>query len=202
MFIFLIIPFFLLIALWFFSSYFPCPAWLGWVVERDNPFSRINRAQSIIKNAGIKEGMSVLDAGCGPGRLTIPVAHAVGKNGSVLALDLQKEMLSKVEAKVKEEKLTNVEFLNISLGVGLAPNKTFDRILLITVLGELIKKERSLKELHSLLAPQGVFSITEIIFDPHYQRKNKTIKLVEQCGFVLKDEASDYCAYTLNFIKK
>ena len=27
----------------------PCPSWLGWMVEMDNPFTKANRAQTIIE---------------------------------------------------------------------------------------------------------------------------------------------------------
>lgn len=26
----------------------PCPAWLGWMVEMDNPFTKVNRARVIV----------------------------------------------------------------------------------------------------------------------------------------------------------
>lgn len=40
--------------------------------------------------------MRVLDAGCGPGRLTIPLARQVGPTGEVVALDVQQGMLKRV----------------------------------------------------------------------------------------------------------
>src|SRR5512134_1409969 len=49
----------------------PCPSWLGWMVEMDNPFTKVNRARVIVGLLGLAPGMKVLDAGCGPGRLTL-----------------------------------------------------------------------------------------------------------------------------------
>ena len=66
----------------------PCPSWLGWMVEMDNPFTKVNRAQTIVGLLGLAPGMKVLDAGCGPGRLTLPLAKTVGPQGEVLALDI------------------------------------------------------------------------------------------------------------------
>lgn len=74
----------------------PCPTWLSKLVEMDNPLVRVHHAASIVAAADVTPGMVVLDAGCGPGRVTIPLAKAVGKDGLVVAMDLQQEMLSKV----------------------------------------------------------------------------------------------------------
>jgi len=41
---------------------------------------------------GLSPGMRVIDVGCGPGRLTIPVARAVEPDGEALALDIQEGM--------------------------------------------------------------------------------------------------------------
>jgi hypothetical protein len=45
----------------------PCPVWLRWLVELDNPFTRTNRAAYIVETLRLSQGMSVLDAGLRPG---------------------------------------------------------------------------------------------------------------------------------------
>src|SRR5215510_15307809 len=63
----------------------PCPVWLRWMVELDNPFTKTNRAHVIVEYLRVAPGMYVLDIGCGPGRLTVPLAKAVGESGCVVA---------------------------------------------------------------------------------------------------------------------
>jgi ubiquinone/menaquinone biosynthesis C-methylase UbiE len=51
----------------------------------------------LVERLDLALGMRVLDAGCGPGRLIIPLAKTVGPPGEVVALDGQREMLEKLE---------------------------------------------------------------------------------------------------------
>lgn len=84
-------------ALWRLASRrhsLPCPVWLRWMVELDNPFTKTNRAAFIVEQLGLEPGMSVLDAGCGPGWLTIPVAKRIGPSGRMVTMDLQSGMLA------------------------------------------------------------------------------------------------------------
>ena len=51
----------------------------------------------------IKEGMTVLDLGCGPGFFSLDMAHMVGSAGRAIAVDLQQGMLIKLREKKGEE---------------------------------------------------------------------------------------------------
>ena len=77
----------------------PCPASLSWLVELDNPFTRTNRAAVIVERLELQPAMAVLDVGCGPGRLTIPIARQVGPQGEVVAMDMQGRMLQRAQDK-------------------------------------------------------------------------------------------------------
>jgi ubiquinone/menaquinone biosynthesis C-methylase UbiE len=41
----------------------------------------------------VREEMTVLDIGCGPGLFSVEMARMVGKSGRVIAVDLQEGML-------------------------------------------------------------------------------------------------------------
>jgi 2-polyprenyl-3-methyl-5-hydroxy-6-metoxy-1,4-benzoquinol methylase len=88
----------------------PCPARLAWIVNQDNPFFKNYRTASILNSLALQEGMQVLDFGCGAGRLTIPIAKAVGMLGKVTAADIQTAMLAIVQAKAEKEqwKILNI----------------------------------------------------------------------------------------------
>jgi ubiquinone/menaquinone biosynthesis C-methylase UbiE len=204
--VFLIIIAILLIAtiIWAALSRFcviPCPSWLGWLVELDNPLSTINKAKNIINNADIKPGMQVLDVGCGPGRVALPAARAVGASGHVVALDIQEKMLKKVSDKARAQDITNIVYVHAGIGQKSLFGNQFDRVLLVTVLGEIPDQKSAFAEIVEVLKAGGIVSVTEIVFDPHYQKIATVRKLaqeagLQECGFV-----SDWFAYTINFIK-
>lgn len=179
----------------------PCPAWLGWMVEMDNPFTKYNRAAVIVQFLDLRPGMKVLDAGCGPGRLTLPLSKVVGPQGEVLAVDLQEDMLARVREKVQASALENVTFLHAALGAGQLPQIGFDRALLVTVLGEIPDQVSALKEIYDTLKPGGILSVTEVIFDPHFQRRETVLRAAEEVGFREKAFYGKKLAYTLHLEK-
>lgn len=179
----------------------PCPTWLAWMVEMDNPFTEVNRARVITGLLELAPGMRVLDAGCGPGRLTLPLAETVGPQGEVTALDIQDEMLARVRGKVEIANLQNVKFLHAGLGEGKLPKSYFDRAVLVTVLGEIPDQASALKEIYNALKPDGILSVTEVIFDPHFHRRETVLKIAEAVGFKEKNFIGKKLAYTMHLEK-
>jgi ubiquinone/menaquinone biosynthesis C-methylase UbiE len=171
------------------------------MVEMDNPFTKVNRARVIVGLLELVPGMKVLDAGCGPGRLTLPLAETVGPQGEVTALDIQDGMLARVRAKVQTAGLQNVKFLHAGLGTGKLPQAYFDRAVLVTVLGEIPDPMNALEEIHSALAPGGILSVTEVIFDPHFQRRETVLRMAHAAGFKEKNFFGRNLAYTLHLEK-
>lgn len=155
--------------------------------------------ERLIERLDLAPGMRVLDAGCGPGRLTIPLAKTVGSGGEVVALDGQREMLAKLERRVADEGITNVRPLRAGLGEGALREGEFDRVVLAMVLGEVRERGAALRELYAALEPGGVLSVTEIFGDPHYRRLPAVRREVEAAGFRLVRRFGGFPAYTLNF---
>jgi ubiquinone/menaquinone biosynthesis C-methylase UbiE len=179
----------------------PCPVWLRWLVELDNPFARTNRAAVIVEHLNLQPGMTVLDIGCGPGRVTIPIAKAIGPRGEVVALDLQEGMLARAREKALAANLTNIRFLQAGVGEGKLAHNAAQRALLVTVLGEIPDQRAALREIYDALVPGGILSVTEIIFDPHFQSRGTVSRLTAAVGFRETAFFGNRLAYTLNLEK-
>ena len=179
----------------------PCPVLLRWLVELDNPFTKTNRASVIVSYLDLQPGMKVLDAGCGPGRLTIPVAEKIGPQGEVLAVDMQAGMLQRAQERARAVNLDNIKFLQAGLGEGKLGKGQYDRAFLVTVLGEIPNQEAAMKEIFEALKPGGILSVTEILFDPHFQRRETVLRLASQVGFREKEFFGKSLAYTLHVEK-
>jgi ubiquinone/menaquinone biosynthesis C-methylase UbiE len=179
----------------------PCPSWLAWLVEMENPLVEYHSAGGIIRQLDLKPGMKVMDAGCGPGRVTIPLAYAVGASGRVVAIDIQSGMLDRARAKAKAAGLTNIDFQQRAIDKGGFGVAQYDRILLVTVLGEIPDRASALEEIHRALKDDGILSLTEIIFDPHYQRRATILKLAKSAGFREKAFFGNKIAFTVHLEK-
>ena len=178
----------------------PCPVWLHWFVELDNPFTKTNRASVIIEHLDLAPGMTVLDAGCGPGRLTVPLAERVHP-GEVMAVDIQEGMLARAGEKARQANVNNVCFVQAGVGEGKLPRDYFDRAVMVTVLGEIPDQRAALEEVFDALKPSGILSVTEVIFDPHFQRRGKVTQLAQVAGFRERAFFGNRIAFTLHLEK-
>jgi ubiquinone/menaquinone biosynthesis C-methylase UbiE len=175
----------------------PCPSWLVPLLE--NPyFDFVAGAELLLDRAAVRPGMCVLDAGCGPGRVTLPASARVGAAGRVVAVDIQSGMLEKLRARLAAQDVRNVEPLHAGLGAGPLGESRFDVALLVTVLGEIPDQAAALQEILLALRPGGVLSITEVLPDPHYQSMARTRELCSRVGFREHSLWSGWLSYTLN----
>jgi ubiquinone/menaquinone biosynthesis C-methylase UbiE len=178
----------------------PCPPWLVPLLE--NPYVQVVAgAALLLDRAGVAPGMRVLDAGCGPGRLTLPAAERVGAAGSVLAVDIEPRMLERLRERVAARGVRNVETLEAGLGDGRLPAGRFDVAFLVTVLGEIRDAPAALREIHLALRPGGVLSVTEVLPDPHYQPVARVRALAAAAGFTEERYFPGAVSFTWNFAK-
>ena len=151
-----------------------------------------------IKKFKLKEGLSIVDYGCGPGRYTVPIAREVGIKGKVYAVDIHEIALEKVKEKIKKYNLNNVEPI---LAKGnddghydcALPDAIADIVCAIDMFF-IIKKPRGfLTEIKRILKKDGVL----IIDDGHQSRKKTKKKIEDSHLFKIAEETRDHLKCTI-----
>lgn len=177
----------------------PCPYALAWLV--DNPLRRRYMGQ-VLDRVGIRPGEQVLELGPGPGAFTVEAARRTEPGGKLVAVDIQPGMIAAVEKKVRAAGLTSVE-THVATAYELPLDaESIDRAFMVTVLPEIPDQQRALAELHRVLKPGGVLSITEEFLDPDYPLAQTTIRRAQEAGFELAERHGNWWTYTLNFRKR
>ena len=82
-----------------------CPWWLGYVLV--NPIRRLWENPRRLLGPYIREGMTVLEPGCGMGYFTLEAARLVGPSGKVIAIDLQKKMIDGLKRRLRRADLSD-----------------------------------------------------------------------------------------------
>lgn len=180
----------------------PCPSWLAWLLE--NPLTEaVAGTEPTLERIGLQPGEYVLDAGSGPGRLTLAAGQRVGPTGHVVALDVQLQMLARLQARLNQANIGNVTLHHADIANDPSlPLAAFDRAWLVTVLGEIPDREAALRNLWRVLKPGGTLSVTEILPDPHYQSRGTVLRLGRQSGFTPSLYWGTPLAFTQNFVKR
>jgi len=176
----------------------PCPTSWSWIV--DNPLRRWD-VRHALERAGLRAGETVLELGPGPGAFTVDAAQRVGPEGRLIAVDIQPGMIAQVNARVKAAGVTNVETHVASAFELPLADASVDRAYLITVLPEIPDPVRALREVHRVLKPGGVVSMTEEFLDPDYPRRATTGAWAAAAGFEPDARFGSWWSYTLNFRK-
>jgi ubiquinone/menaquinone biosynthesis C-methylase UbiE len=182
---------------------FPAPAFMGRLLDSGYR-RRIQPPSQMIERSGIKEGMKVLDLGCGSGAFTPFVARAVGKKGMVYALDIQADMLAQLErklAKPENKNIKNVKLVKASAYELPFDDGSLDLVYMVTVLQEVPDRNRALQEVKRVLKKGGILAVTELFPDPDYPWKSTTIKLGTENGFVVDKTSGNFFNYTVRFKK-
>jgi len=131
---------------------------------------------NVLKEVGIKPGCTVLDYGCGPGSYITATAELVGKSGKIHALDIHPLALQMVQSIASKRQLTNVETIRSDCETGLSDNSV-DVVLLYDILHGLSKATKVLTELHRVLKPSGMLSLSD-----HHLEENEVVSRVTGKG--------------------
>jgi SAM-dependent methyltransferase len=140
----------------------PCPWWLGYVLA--SPVRKLFQNPSELVAPYVREGMVVLEPGCGMGFFTLELARRVGFSGRVVAVDLQPKMLAGLRRRaVRAGLLDRLDIRQVAedrLGIADLDGQV-GFVLAFYVVHELAKPARFFDEIAAALSPTGRLLIVE-----------------------------------------
>jgi ubiquinone/menaquinone biosynthesis C-methylase UbiE len=122
----------------------------------------LGEARVVMDLAAIKAGTTVADIGAGEGYYTIRLAERVGKEGRVLAQDIDAGAIQRLGQRVERERHDNV---SIKLGASddpRLPAASFDRIFLVHMYHEVTEPYAFLWRLRPALRPGGQVIVVDV----------------------------------------
>jgi ubiquinone/menaquinone biosynthesis C-methylase UbiE len=107
---------------------------------------------------GLSEGLRVADFGAGSGAYTMAAARLVGGSGRVYAVDVQKDLLTRIKNLAQYEGLRNVEIMwgdverpgGTKLG-----DQALDAVIISNLLFQLEDRDGCIAEVARVLKPRG-----------------------------------------------
>ena len=106
----------------------------------------------------IKEGMNILDVGCGTGAITKDIANLIGTEGKITGIDNTERFILSGKEKyryVKNMNLIHIDFFEFQ------PNEKYDLIISARTLQWLSRVSEALDKMKSLLKSNGRISILD-----------------------------------------
>ncbi len=128
-------------------------------LERQGAFLNELTAE-ILKRAGLRPGMRILDVGCGMGDVTLLAARLVGPSGSVVGIDRDAEGLQRARERAAAAQIGNVEFRQVELPQ-IGEGEKFDALIGRLVMLYFPDPAEALRHLSSYVVPGGIIAFQE-----------------------------------------
>ena len=170
-------------------------SWQGadWLLRE----TRIDEEQpeAMLDALKIPPGATVADVGAGAGYHSVRLARRVGPGGTVLATDLQPEMITLLKQNARAAGVSNIKPLLCSATNSMLPDGKVDLILMVDVYHECTDPETTLRGLRKALRPGGRLVLVEFrgedpdvpIKPEHKMTLRQVRREVEPQGFVFKE---------------
>ena len=125
--------------------------------ERENE----EKPDLVLSTLKLKHGDTVADIGAGTGYYTRRLAKIVGEKGTVLAVDIQPEMLQMLTNKMAEAKINNVKAVLGTITDPKLPKDSVDLILMVDVYHEFDFPYEMISAMCPALKPRGRIAFVE-----------------------------------------
>ena len=121
-----------------------------------------NEANTVMDLANIREGMTVADIGAGEGYYTVRLAERVGRDGRVLAQDIDQDALRRLGSRVEDDRLDNVSIKLGDVDDPRLPENSFDRVFMVHMYHEVTEPYAFLWRLRPALREGGQVIVVDV----------------------------------------
>jgi SAM-dependent methyltransferase len=104
----------------------------------------------------LRDGVRVLDVGCGPGTITLGLAAAVGPTGAVVGVDMQASQIDLAQRAAREGAVTNIGLLVAMADALPFEDASFDVVFAHALFEHLAAPAAVLAEMRRVLVPGGL----------------------------------------------
>jgi len=156
---------------------------------------------AIVKACNLKPGCAVADVGAGTGLFTRLFAEAVGKEGTVYAVDISPKFLEHIESSAKKTRVTNVKTI---LGTDYSaelPEASVDLVFICDAYHHFEFPMRMMHSIHKALKPGGRVVVIDFIRVPgkstdwvmsHVRAGQDVVEQeITACGFTKSEKIDD-----------
>ena len=158
-----------------------CPVWMAYTF--DNPLRKLIHNPKKMFREYVKEGMSVMDIGCGLGCFSIGLAKMVGKRGKVYSVDLQKGMLERLMKRAEKANVSDIIHIHQCSADKIGIENKLDFVLVFWMIHETPDALDFLKQIHTLLNPDGILFLSDPKMHVSKECFDETIAEATKIGF-------------------
>ena len=161
-----------------------CPWWACYLF--DNPVRKLFHDPYEMLSPYVKPGFTVIDIGPGMGYFTIPLLKMVGKEGKVIAIDIQEKMLAVLKRRAIKAGVDSHLITHLSKPDDFGLKEKADFIMAFWMLHEVTDKINFLKHVKKLMKRTASVLIVEPRLHVTKTAFDRTIQLAEESGLKIR----------------
>ena len=161
-----------------------CPWWACYLF--DNPVRKLFQNPYEILSPYVKQGFTAIDIGPGMGYFTIPLLKLVGKDGKVIAVDIQEKMLAVLRRRATKAGVDANLITHLSEPDDFGLKEKADFIVAFWMLHEVTDKINFLKHIKKLMKRTACVLIVEPRLHVTKTAFDRTIQMAEESGLKLR----------------
>ncbi|MFA5055827.1 MAG: class I SAM-dependent methyltransferase [Dehalococcoidia bacterium] len=170
-----------------------CPWWFAYTF--DNPVRRLLHSPEKVLGTYVKEGMTVVDIGCGIGHFSIGMARLVGPKGRVISIDLQQKMLDRVKERAVRANVDDRISLRLCIAGDIGVAEPVDFVLTFWMAHEVPDVEAMFGQIHAILKGGGRWLLAEPRLHTSLDRFEDIVSSAVDCGFTVVEKPSVVMSY-------